>query len=72
MPVHPIGRRIRKFRIEQNLSQSGLAERLGSSRQFVSKIEHDTENPGLDTLVKLAAVFGVSLAEFVDGLEVDA
>ena len=62
-----LGKTIHRLRTEQNLSQDGLADALGVSRQSISKWETDSSVPDLDKLVKLSGVFGVTLDELVLG-----
>ena len=47
-------------RKKAGLSQDALAEKIGVSRQAVSKWETDTAQPELDKLAALAKVFGVT------------
>ena len=58
-----LGERLIQLRAKAGLSQDDLAERLGVSRQSVSKWENNVSVPDLDKLVKLGEVFGVSLDE---------
>lgn len=60
-----IGEKIYQLRIEKNLSQGDLADKLDVSRQSVSKWENNTAVPDLDKLMKLCDVFEVSLDELV-------
>ena len=60
-----LGETIYKLRIEKNLSQGDLAERLEVSRQSVSKWENDSAVPDLAKIVKLSEVFDVSIDELV-------
>ncbi len=62
-----LGERIYTLRIERNLSQGDLADALDVSRQSISKWENNNSVPDLDKLVKLSALFGVSLDELVKG-----
>ena len=62
-----LGERLIQLRAKAGLSQDTLAEQLGVSRQSVSKWENDASVPDLEKLVKLSAVFGVSLDELVKG-----
>ena len=55
-----LGERIRWYRGRKGLSQEALAERVGVSRQAVSKWETDAAAPELDKLVALARAFGVT------------
>ena len=56
-----LGDNIRQLRAINMLSQSDLAEKMGVSRQTVSKWESGTASPELDKLVALGKLFGVSL-----------
>lgn len=62
-----LGRQIRKFRNERNLSQEELAERVLVSRQSVSNWENGKTYPDLKSLLLLGEVFGVSLDTLVKG-----
>ncbi|WP_137626800.1 helix-turn-helix transcriptional regulator [Lactiplantibacillus pingfangensis] len=56
-----------RLRRDRQLSQAQLAEQLYVSRQAISKWEQGENTPDLETLVKLAALFEVSLDELVLG-----
>lgn len=62
-----LGENIVRLRTAMDLSQEALADRLGVSRQSVSKWETDASVPELDKLIRLGEVFGVSLDELVKG-----
>lgn len=62
-----LGEHICALRTARGLSQGDLAERLGVSRQSVSKWETDASVPDLDKLVNLSQTFGVTLDELVHG-----
>lgn len=62
-----LGERLYRLRKERNLSQGEVADALGVSRQSVSKWENSTSVPELDKLVKLGALFGLTLDELVTG-----
>lgn len=62
-----LGERIYRLRTERNMSQGDLAEALDVSRQSISKWENNSAVPELDKLVKLSALFGVTLDELVKG-----
>lgn len=55
-----IGERIAQFRKQAGLSQEALAERLGVSRQSVSKWETGGATPELENLLAMSELFGVS------------
>lgn len=62
-----LGEQIYKLRTEKNLSQGDLADRLDVSRQSISKWENNVTVPELEKLVKMSALFGVSLDVLVHG-----
>ncbi|MEG0322601.1 MAG: helix-turn-helix domain-containing protein [Raoultibacter sp.] len=64
-----IAERLAVRRKEAGFSQESLAERLGVSRQAVSKWERSESSPDTDNLIALAKLYGVSLDDllYVDG-----
>lgn len=58
-----LGATIYKLRTAKNLSQEDLSERLGVSRQSVSKWETNAATPDLEKLIKLCDIFEISLDE---------
>ncbi len=64
------GQRIAQKRKELGLSQEGLGDRLGVSRQSIYKWESNTALPEIDKLVALSKLFGVSVGWLL-GVEED-
>ena len=64
-----LGQRIQGHRGRLGLSQEGLGDKLGVSRQAVSKWEADGAVPDTNKLIALSKLFGISLNELlqVDG-----
>lgn len=60
-----IANRLVALRKENHLSQEALAERLGISRQAVSKWERAEASPDTDNLIALARLYHVSLDELL-------
>ena len=56
-----VGQRIAQKRRELGLSQEGLGEKLGVSRQAIYKWESDAALPEIEKLVNLSREFGVSV-----------
>lgn len=54
---------MRQLRKEKHLSQAALALEAGLDRTYISLLELGQRSPTLDTLMLLAPVLGVSLAE---------
>jgi transcriptional regulator with XRE-family HTH domain len=59
--------RLYQYRKAMGISQEELAERIGVSRQAVSKWERAESSPDTDNLIELAKVYGVSLDELLQG-----
>lgn len=54
------GRRLAEIRGSAGLSQTALADRIGTTQQHVSRLERGGSAPSADMLVRLAAALGVS------------
>ena len=63
--VENLGTRISSLRKELNLSQEALAQRVGVTRQALSKWERNEATPDIYNLSSLAAIFGVSVDDLV-------
>lgn len=63
--------RLYELRKQQGLSQEELAEKLGVSRQAVSKWERSEASPDTDNLIALAKIYGLTLDELVYGKKDD-
>lgn len=61
--------RLFNLRKKQGLSQEELAEKLGVSRQAVSKWERSEASPDTDNLIALAKIYGLTLDELIYGTE---
>lgn len=60
-----IANRLVNLRKGNNLSQEALAEKLGISRQAVSKWERAEASPDTDNLILLSRLYGISLDELL-------
>ncbi|MBI2327389.1 helix-turn-helix transcriptional regulator [Candidatus Curtissbacteria bacterium] len=60
-----IGRRIRRVRLEKNITQEDLAGDAGLNRAYIGYIERGERNPSTDTLVKIAKALKVSPKELL-------
>lgn len=60
-----LSERIYKLRRENGLSQEQLAEKIGVSRQAISKWESGTSTPELEKLLALSECFQVTLDELI-------
>jgi len=57
----PIGKTIKKLRIEADMSQKQLAEEADLTPSFLSLVEHDHRAPSLKVLGQLADALGVTV-----------
>ena len=55
-----MGEKLKYLRIEKNLTQKQVADRIGLAISAVSSYESGTRYPSYDVLVKLARIFHVS------------
>lgn len=62
-----IGERITKYRKKNGWSQEELAERLGVSRQSVSKWESGTSVPDINRILEMSEIFGVTTDYLLKG-----
>mgnify|MGYP003296623427 CR=1 FL=1 len=60
-----LGNKLYELRKKQHLSQEELAEKLGVSRQAISKWECGESLPDTDNLISISKLYGVSLDELV-------
>ena len=55
--------RIQALRKENGLTQQGLAEKLGVSRQTIISLENGKYNPSIALAYKLAKIFGLTIED---------
>ena len=65
-----IGSRIKKRRLELELTQEQLARSLGLTAQHISALEQDKRTPSLSSLARLSEELGVTVDYLVTGREV--
>ena len=66
-----IANRLLELRKKNGYSQEELANKLGISRQSVSKWERAEASPDTDNLILLAKIYNVSLDELLGASSVD-
>lgn len=62
-----LGKHIKKFRQEKQLSQEELANRIYVTRQTVSNWENDKSYPDVNSLLLLSEIFQISLDRLIKG-----
>ena len=61
MDVNNIGNNIVKLRTSRGLTQEALGRQIGLTPSAISNIEKSSSYPSVDTLIKIADFFGVTL-----------
>ena len=64
-----LGEAIKEHRVRCNMTQEFVAERLGVSRQAVSKWENGTSDPSTSNLLALAKLFGIGPEELLKDVQ---
>ena len=59
--------RLQQLRKENGYSQDALAEKLGLSRQAISKWERGESSPDTDNLIALAELYHMTLDQLLGG-----
>lgn len=62
-----LSKQIKKYRLEANLSQDELAEKIFVSRQTISNWENDKSYPDVKSLLLISEVFQISLDNLIKG-----
>jgi putative transcriptional regulator len=63
-----IAERLKDLRLDLGLTQDQLAQYAGIDRKTVNRIENEHFSPSIDTLFRLATVFGVHPSEILKGI----
>ncbi len=63
------GERIRQLRKARGMTQEQVAMKLNIGDRYLRKIENGENGPSIDTLVEIAALFGVSLDYIIMGCQ---
>ena len=66
-----IGEKIAKLRKQAGLSQEAFSEKLGISRQAVSKWENGTAQPTNENLAQIARLFDVTISSLLDDEDIN-
>lgn len=63
-----IGRRIRNYRTQQNLSQEKLAEMSGCHPTYIGQLERGEKNATLESVEKIASALNIPLSRLFEKL----
>jgi len=58
--------RLKRLRAQRKMSQAGLAEKSGVSREYIARLELGQQDPTLGTMEKLAKALRVKVRELVE------
>jgi len=61
-----LGKKIKVARVELDLNQSQLAEKIGAKQKSISRYENGLSIPTIETLVKIAKVLEKPAGYFLD------
>ncbi len=59
-----IGEKLRRLRLQRNLTQEEMADRCELSKGFISQVERDLASPSIATLTDMLECLGSNLKEF--------
>lgn len=59
-----IGSKIKRLRLQLNLSQAELADRCELTKGYISQLENDLTSPSIATLMDILSALGTNPAEF--------
>ena len=63
-----VGKNIKNFREQKNITQEELAEKLSVTRQAVSNWETGKTQPDIDTLHKISDILEISIEELISNV----
>jgi len=66
MDPKKLGKKIKVARVEHDLNQSELAEKIGAKQKSISRYENGLSVPSIETLVKISKVLKKSAGYFLD------
>lgn len=59
------GRNLERIRKDKKVSQTTLAQELGLTQQMISSYEKNVSSPNIETLIKIADYFNISIDTLV-------
>ena len=66
MDAKKLGKKIKVARVEQDLNQTQLADKIKGKQKSISRYENGESLPALDTLVKIAKILKKPPSYFID------
>jgi transcriptional regulator with XRE-family HTH domain len=66
MDAKKLGKKIKLARVELDLNQTDLAEKIGAKQKSISRYETGLSMPSIETLVKISKVLKKSAGHFLE------
>lgn len=70
MDTKKLGKKIKIARIELDMNQTDLADKIGAKQKSISRYETGLSTPSIETLVKIAKALKKPVGYFLDEQEV--
>jgi len=67
MDTKKLGKKIKIARVELDLNQSELAEKIGAKQKSISRYENGLSMPSIETLMKISRVLKKPAGYFLEG-----
>lgn len=69
--VKILGKRIRNYRMQLDLSQEKLAEKASCHPTYIGQIERGEKNPTIESIEKITKALGISLSELFEKIDIE-
>jgi len=63
--MYSIGERLKRLRIQKNLTQEELGERTDLSKGYISQVERDLASPSMETFFNILQVLGCAPKDLI-------
>ena len=67
MDAKKLGKKIKIARIELDMNQTDLADKIGAKQKSISRYENGLSMPSIETLMKISRVLKKSASYFLEG-----
>ena len=68
MIIKKFGERVKKLRLQKNMSQEKFALQISMDRTYLASVESGKRNISLENISKIANGFGITLEELFKGI----
>jgi len=63
--IHCFAKNVKKYRTQRKITQTELAEKLATSKQWVSDVERARKSVRLETVMKIAIALEINPSELI-------